>query len=64
VIAAIAAATARETYRVRLRHIDERRAQRLAPRPMVAESTPTREPVLVGQDGAPRHPSPESRSRA
>jgi MFS family permease len=63
VIAAIAAATARETHRLPLRQLDARRAQRFAP-PMVAESVREREPVLVGQDGAPRHTTPAARSRS
>jgi hypothetical protein len=64
VIAAIAAATTRETYRMRLRELDDRRAERFAPPPVVTESTPMREPVLVGQDSAPRHTTSTSRSRS
>jgi MFS family permease len=64
VIAAIAAATARETCRLRLRQLDERRAQRLAPQPTVAETIPAREPVLLGQDGAARHTTSTARSRS
>jgi MFS family permease len=55
-IAAIAAATARETHRVPLRALDERRDQPHTEPPVLAEPVDAREPVLVGQDG-PRHPT-------
>src|SRR6059058_1938859 len=51
VIAALAAATVRETYRMPLRHLDERRAQRRVTRPpAVATASAAREPVLAGRD--------------
>src|SRR5689334_10904785 len=58
VIAAIAAATARETYRVPLRELDERRAQGITRPPVMAETIAQREPVLVGQARAPRATTP------
>jgi len=51
VIAAVAAATALETFRVPLRQLDERRAERRARPPVMAEPGAAREPVLAGHDG-------------
>ncbi len=64
VIAAIAAATARETHRMPLRQLDERRAQRVTRPPATAEPIAPRQPVLAGQDGGRRHPTPTARSRS
>ena len=50
VIAAIAAATARETYRVPLQQLDGRRAQRVTRPSAASRPVAEREPVLVGRD--------------
>lgn len=64
VIAAIAAATARETYRVPLRQLDERRTHRLGRSPALVERPAAREPALVGHDGAERPMTAPSRRRS
>jgi MFS family permease len=63
-IAAIAAATARETYRVPLGQLDERRTPHFTRPPAVAETIAPREPVLVGKDGARRPATAPARHRS
>ena len=61
-IAAVATATARETHRVPLHQLDERRAQRSTRPPVAAETIAAREPVLAGQGGTRRRtPAPQRR---
>jgi hypothetical protein len=50
VMAAIAAATARETYRVPLQQLDGRVARRVTRPALKAETASAREPVLVRRD--------------
>jgi MFS family permease len=52
VIAAIAAATAQETARLPLRHLDESRARRLTEASVASETIAAREPMLTGRDRA------------
>ncbi len=63
-IAAIAAATARETHRVPLRELDAPRARRVTRPPAAAETNAAREPVLVGQGGDRRAAPGPSRPRS
>ncbi len=60
-IAAVAAATVRETHRMPLLHLDQRRAQRVTRRAAAPEPAAAGDPVLVGQAGASRSPTASSR---